>query len=95
MPHAGSAVRRRARDPAMYEVKLPQWGMDMTEGTVVKWHKQEGEHVAQHEPLAEIEIAKAVNTLESPVAGILVKHVAALEDTVPVQAVLALIDEQA
>ena len=78
----------------MYEVKMPQWGMDMTEGTVVKWLKQTGERVEKDEPLAEIETAKSVNTLEAPVAGTIKQLVASEEDTVPVQGLLALIEPE-
>ena len=78
----------------MYEVKMPQWGMDMTEGTIVRWLKQEGEFVAKGEGLAEIELAKASNTLESPVAGVITKLTANADETVLVQGLLAIIDER-
>ena len=76
----------------MFEVRMPQWGMNMTEGTILKWFKQPGERVEKGEPLAEIEIAKAVNTLESPVTGVITKLVANAEETVPVQGLMAVID---
>jgi len=74
------------------EVKMPQWGMNMTEGTILKWFKQPGERVEKGEPLAEIEIAKAVNTLESPVSGVVKQLVANVEETIPVQGIVAIID---
>ena len=77
----------------MIEVKMPQWGMNMTEGTIVKWFKQEGDRVEKGEPLAEIEIAKAVNSLESPVAGVIAKLVAQEGETVHVQHVIAIINQ--
>lgn len=77
---------------SVYEIKMPQWGMNMTEGTILKWFKQEGERIEKDEPLVEIEIAKAVNTLESPVAGTIARLVAQVDDTVPVQGLIALID---
>ena len=76
----------------MIEVKMPQWGMNMTEGTILKWFKQPGERVEKGEPLAEIEIAKAVNTLESPVSGVVKQLVANVEETIPVQGIVAIID---
>jgi pyruvate/2-oxoglutarate dehydrogenase complex dihydrolipoamide acyltransferase (E2) component len=75
----------------MFEVKMPQWGMNMTEGTILQWFKQEGELVEKGEPLVEIEIAKAVNTLEAPVSGVVEKIVANVNDTIPVQGVIAII----
>lgn len=77
----------------MFEVRMPQWGMGMTEGTIVKWFKQPGERIERGEPLAEIEIAKAVSTLESPVAGVVTQLMANVDDTIPVQGVIAIIDE--
>ena len=77
----------------MFEVKMPQWGMNMTEGTIVQWLKQEGERVQAGEPLVEIEIAKSVNTLEAPVSGVVKQLVAAANDTIPIQGVIALIEE--
>jgi len=74
------------------EVKMPQWGMNMTERTILKWFKQPGERVEKGEPLAEIEIAKAVNTLESPVSGVVKQLVANVEETIPVQGIVAIID---
>lgn len=75
----------------MYELKMPQWGMNMTEGDIGKWHKREGERVEKDEPLLDIETAKAVNTLNSPVAGVVSKLLAQEGETVPIQGVIALI----
>ena len=75
------------------EVRMPQWGMNMTEGTLVKWFKQVGERVEKGEPLAEIEIAKAVNELESPATGVVMRLVANVDETIPVQGLIAIIDE--
>ena len=77
------------------EVRLPQWGMGMTEGEIVTWLKQVGDHVEVGEALVEVEAAKVEQELESPVAGTLVKQVAAVGDIVPIREVVALIDEGA
>jgi pyruvate dehydrogenase E2 component (dihydrolipoamide acetyltransferase) len=77
----------------MFEVKMPQWGMNMVEGVVVQWLKREGERVEKGEPLAEIESAKAVETLQAPVAGVLTQIVARLDEAVPVHGVIAIIAE--
>ena len=76
----------------MFELKMPQWGMEMTEGTILKWYKGEGERVEKGEALCEIEMAKSVGTFDSPVSGVINKLIAQVEDTVPVQGVMALID---
>lgn len=60
----------------------PLEGMSMSEGTIVKWPKPIGDRVEQGEPLVEIENAKAVNTLEAPVAGMVTQIVASSEDTI-------------
>lgn len=74
------------------EVRLPQWGMGMTEGEVVEWLKTVGESVTEGEGLVEIETAKVTEVLESPVTGTLVEILADVEAVVEVRAVLAIID---
>ena len=75
------------------EVRLPQWGMGMTDGEIVAWLKNVGDHVVLGEGLAEVETAKVETVLESPVSGILVEQVAAVGDVVLVREVVALVDE--
>jgi pyruvate/2-oxoglutarate dehydrogenase complex dihydrolipoamide acyltransferase (E2) component len=73
---------------ARIKVLLPQWGMGMSEGTIVKWLKAVGDTVAEDEPLAEVEAEKTTETLESPAAGtlkeILVEAGTAIEVRTPV-----------
>ena len=76
---------------ARLEVRLPQWGMGMNEGTVLQWYKEIGDTVAEGEPLAEIETAKATGDLEAPAAGTLVEIVAAVDTEVPVGDVLCVL----
>ena len=73
------------------EVRMPQWGMAMKEGAVVRWMKNEGEPVAADEPLLEIESAKAVGEICAPVSGVLVSIVAPAGARVPVSDLLAVI----
>ena len=40
------------------EIVLPQWGMEMQDGTVIGWLKQEGDPIQAGEPLVEIETEK-------------------------------------
>ena len=71
------------------EVRLPQWGMGMTEGTVVEWLKAEGDAVAEDEPIANVEAAKVETELEAPYEGVVSEIVVAAGETVPVGTVLA------
>jgi pyruvate dehydrogenase E2 component (dihydrolipoamide acetyltransferase) len=73
------------------EILLPQWGMEMDEGTVVKWLKKEGDPVQEGEPLVEIETAKLTTELESFASGILTRIVVPEGGTVPIRAVLAIL----
>lgn len=77
----------------MIEVLLPQWGMGMSEGTVISWLRAEGDRVERDEPLVEIEAEKVTNQIVAPCAGTLVGILVAEDDTVPVRTALALIDD--
>ncbi|MCH8827585.1 MAG: 2-oxo acid dehydrogenase subunit E2 [Chloroflexi bacterium] len=75
------------------EVLLPQWGMNMEDGLMVKWLVQEGDTVQAGQPLVEVETAKINSELESPVTGI-VAHIMAREGaTVDVGTLVAVIAE--
>jgi pyruvate/2-oxoglutarate dehydrogenase complex dihydrolipoamide acyltransferase (E2) component len=76
----------------MTEIRMPQWGMNMSEGVVIEWHKKVGDRIAEGEPLAEIEAAKATGTLESPVAGTVKQLVARLDEVILVQGLIAIIE---
>jgi pyruvate dehydrogenase E2 component (dihydrolipoamide acetyltransferase) len=73
------------------EIRLPQWGMGMTEGTVLRWLKEEGETVAEGDPLVEIETAKVTNIIEAPAAGTLTRIIAGPDDTVAIFELLGVI----
>ena len=73
------------------EIVLPQWGMEMQEGTVVKWFKDEGDTVETGEPLVEIETAKLTSELESSASGVVAHILVPVGETVPVRAALAII----
>ena len=76
----------------MFELKMPQWGMNMIEGTITAWLKNVGDHVAAGEPIVEIESAKSNNSLESTVSGIVTEILSYDDDTVAVQTTIALIE---
>ncbi len=59
-------------------VLLPQWGMNMEDGTLTKWLVSEGDEIAEGQPLVEVETAKINSELESPATGV-VAHIMAAE----------------
>ena len=75
------------------EIVLPQWGMEMQDGTIVRWLKREGDAVAEGEPIVEVETAKLQTELESTASGILTRIVAGEGEIVPIRGVLCVIGE--
>ena len=73
------------------ELRMPQMGYDMEEGTVVRWLKEEGSPVSRNEAVAEIETDKAVVEFESEVEGILLSIVAVEGSVVPVGETIAVV----
>src|SRR5262249_34267282 len=74
-------------------VSMPQLGESVTEGTVTRWLKREGEHVDADEPLLEVSTDKVDTEIPSPVSGTLRGITVAEDETVAVGAQLAVIDE--
>ncbi|WP_434588690.1 2-oxoglutarate dehydrogenase, E2 component, dihydrolipoamide succinyltransferase [Streptomyces sp. A5-4] len=74
-------------------VTLPALGESVTEGTVTRWLKAEGEHVEVDEPLLEVSTDKVDTEIPAPVSGILASIKVAEDETVEVGAELALIDD--
>ncbi len=74
-------------------VSMPQLGESVTEGTVTRWLKREGEHVQADEPLLEVSTDKVDTEIPSPVSGILRGITVAEDETVAVGAELAIIEE--
>lgn len=77
---------------ARVEVLLPQWGMGMSEGAIVEWHKSVGDRVEEDEPLAEIEAEKVTETLEAPATGTLSEILVPEGETVDVRTLVAVIE---
>src|SRR5919206_101073 len=71
------------------EVVMPPMGDSVSEGSVLEWHKQEGDEVAEDETLVEISTDKVDAEVPAPVSGTVVKIHAAEGDTVGIGAVLA------
>jgi pyruvate dehydrogenase E2 component (dihydrolipoamide acetyltransferase) len=74
-------------------VSMPQLGESVTEGTVTRWLKKEGERVEADEPLLEVSTDKVDTEIPSPASGILRGITVAEDETVAVGAQLAIIDE--
>src|SRR5215218_75390 len=72
-------------------VTMPALGESVTEGTVTRWLKQEGEQVEVDEPLLEVSTDKVDTEIPSPAAGVLSKILVAEDETVDVGAELAVI----
>ncbi|CAM3150125.1 MULTISPECIES: biotin/lipoyl-containing protein [Sphingomonas] len=77
---------------ARIEVKMPQWGMGMNEGTVTKWLKSVGDDIQVGEEIVEVEAAKANGAVEASDAGRLVEIVAQEGEEIPVGDVLCIIE---
>jgi pyruvate dehydrogenase E2 component (dihydrolipoamide acetyltransferase) len=73
------------------DITMPQLSDTMTEGTVVKWLKKEGEKIASGEKIAEVETDKAVMEMESFDAGVVAALVAAEGEKVAVGSLMAVI----
>src|SRR2546421_5196285 len=77
---------------AVSQIKMPQLGESVTEGTVDKWLKHEGDFVKRDEPLVEVVTDKVNAEIPSPFEGKLVKIAVGEGETVPVGAVIAQIE---
>ena len=78
-----------------FSLTMPALGESVTEGTVTRWLKAEGDHVAVDEPLLEVSTDKVDTEIPSPVAGTLQKIVVGVDQTVAVGAELAVIADGA
>ena len=76
---------------AVTEIRLPQFGMGMQEGTIIAWFKREGDHVAAGEVVAEIEAEKVTEELVATGDGVLQRILVPEGDTAAVNELLAVI----
>ncbi|MGH3870647.1 MAG: 2-oxoglutarate dehydrogenase, E2 component, dihydrolipoamide succinyltransferase [Pseudonocardiaceae bacterium] len=76
-----------------YSVEMPALGESVTEGTVTRWLKQEGDTVAVDEPLVEVSTDKVDTEIPSPAAGVLQRIVVPEDETVQIGAELAVIGD--
>lgn len=78
----------------MKEMVLPQFGMGMSDGTIIAWHKAEGERVEEGEALCEVEAAKTNVEVEAPCSGILQRILVPAGANVPVNTIIAVIGDK-
>jgi pyruvate dehydrogenase E2 component (dihydrolipoamide acetyltransferase) len=76
-----------------YEFKLPDLGEGLTEGEIARWLVQEGQEIAEDEPLVEIQTDKTTVEIPSPAAGKVTRIMVAEGEVVPVGTVLVVIGE--
>ncbi|SKI40218.1 Probable dihydrolipoamide succinyltransferase [Mycobacteroides abscessus subsp. massiliense] len=67
-----------------FSVQMPALGESVTEGTVTRWLKQEGDTVEVDEPLLEVSTDKVDTEIPAPTSGVLTKIVAREDDTVEI-----------
>jgi pyruvate dehydrogenase E2 component (dihydrolipoamide acetyltransferase) len=77
-----------------FSVQMPALGESVTEGTVTRWLKQEGDRVEVDEPLLEVSTDKVDTEIPSPAAGVLQRIVAGEDETVEVGGELAVIGDE-
>src|ERR1700747_38100 len=75
-------------------VQMPALGESVTEGTVTRWLKQEGDTVERDEPLLEVSTDKVDTEIPAPTSGVLKKIIAQEDDTVEVGGELGVIADE-
>jgi pyruvate dehydrogenase E2 component (dihydrolipoamide acetyltransferase) len=76
-------------------VTIPKWGIEMTHGTIVAWHKSVGDAVKAGEEIVDIETDKIVNSFEARSSGTLVRLLAEVGDELPVGHLIGVIASEA
>ena len=76
-----------------FELKMPQLGLTMEEGTVSKWIKHEGDEVKVGDVVVEITTDKLTNEVVSEHDGVLLKIVAQEDEDIPVKGLLGYIGQ--
>src|ERR1700740_1930202 len=75
------------------EVKMPQMGESIFEGTVTKWLKKKGDRVQRDEPLFEISTDKVDTEIPSPASGVLQDILVKEGQTVQINTIVAVIGD--
>jgi multifunctional 2-oxoglutarate metabolism enzyme len=79
-------------EAGVVEIQMPQMGESVTEGTILEWHKSEGEFVEEGETVVEVSTDKVDAEVPAPASGVLVKIIAGQDDTIEVGAPLGQLD---
>src|SRR5580693_25257 len=87
------AEQSRSQTTMAFSVQMPALGESVTEGTVTRWLKQEGDTVELDEPLVEVSTDKVDTEIPAPAAGVLTRIIAQEDDTVEVGGDLAVIGD--
>lgn len=74
---------------ATIDVLLPQFGMGMQDGEIIRWLKAIGDEVREGDPLVEVEAAKTTVEMPAPTSGILSEILVPEGETVEVRTVIA------
>lgn len=78
-----------------HEIVMPQMGESITTGTITKWHKNVGDKIELDETLLEISTDKVESEIPSPIGGVIVEILFKEGDTVDVQKLIAVIEDDA
>ena len=76
------------------EIKMPQMGESITEGTVIKWFVGPGDSIKRDEPLLEISTAKVDTEIPSPASGYVAELLVQEGETVPVDTLVCVLSEE-
>src|ERR671910_3325839 len=71
------------------QIQMPQMGESVTEGTVLEWHKQEGDHVEEGDTVVEVSTDKVDAEVPAPANGTITKILKGEDETVQVGEALA------
>src|ERR687892_1387292 len=76
-------------ETGIVEIQMPQMGESVTEGTILEWHKNEGEFVEEGETVVEVSTDKVDAEVPAPASGTIAKILKGQDETVQVGEALA------